>query len=262
MSKAFIIKNAREEAERRHRRSGKAYLACLEEYARENGFGTWSAMRAAHHRYETSPRATSDLTVPELTCVALMSQGLSYRAIAGAMGISQRTVRHHLREASRRFGVKRRRELPLRVLIEGFLPDAEPPHALLQNRPSAADKYEQWIRTCEAGRGLVLVTGKPGSGRSRIITETVSLLAARGLKAEVVHEPFSELQLQGALDRARDHLVIVEVSGSHVDEALLRVLEILRFDPSVEQVYRGGIVQQQVVLDSGTYLQNAVLPYP
>lgn len=63
----------------------------------------------------------NDLTDRETEVLALVAQGLSNKAISGALGISDHTTKFHIANIARKLGVHRRTEIAVRALKEGMV---------------------------------------------------------------------------------------------------------------------------------------------
>jgi LuxR family quorum-sensing system transcriptional regulator CciR len=67
------------------------------------------------------PACPQALTRRQLDCVVLVGKGKSDWEIARCLGIREDTVKEHLNEARRRYGVSRRAELPIHALYAGSI---------------------------------------------------------------------------------------------------------------------------------------------
>jgi DNA-binding CsgD family transcriptional regulator len=71
-------------------------------------------------------RPTGSLTPREVEVLRLLAAGRSNREIAAALGVSLRTVEHHIASIYGKIGARRRADAATYALRRGLLPDGEP----------------------------------------------------------------------------------------------------------------------------------------
>ena len=88
-----------------------------------------------------SPKSNQRLTDRELEVLKLVTAGLRNREIAVDLGISENTVKFHLKNIVEKLHAQNRAELAARAVREGLVPD--PPHDLVTHDRQG---HDQWRR--------------------------------------------------------------------------------------------------------------------
>lgn len=127
--------------------------------------GAMAVGKAHHARKVASPQAHEDgqlhgsagrpqvLSATELSIVEILESGASNKRIAGALGIAEQTVKNHLTNLYRRFGVRNRVEL----LLSHGLRTAKAASSRAATPPERPTTVPQ-ARTCSSSEQI----GRPG----------------------------------------------------------------------------------------------------
>jgi LuxR family quorum-sensing system transcriptional regulator CciR len=89
------------------------------------GSFAFQAAREIVRRVRSLPNEAIRLTQRQLECVALVGRGKSDWEISRILGISEETVKRHLKDARERYDVPKRVQVVLRSIFDGHIPLAD-----------------------------------------------------------------------------------------------------------------------------------------
>lgn len=108
------------------------------------------------------------------------------------------------------------------------------------------EDLDGWLRICRSGPGIVIVSGKTGTGKSTTIAKTIALLRSEGIQAVAEEEngPYHENRVAAMVEAARTHTVLLEAYGSSLDRAMAGAIGFGLDKGDLARLFRGGIHQK------------------
>lgn len=121
-----------------------------------------------------------------------------------------------------------------------------------------------WMRICRSGPGIVVVSGKTGSGKSTTIDRTIRRLRKDGVDAiaEEANLPFREERVAEMVEAARTKTVLLEAYGSSLDRAIANAMTMGLGNGDLARLFRGGMHQELHINAVGPRtLETMVMPW-
>lgn len=85
------------------------------------GVSAFETARRLNLPQEANMDSSSPLTNQQRECVLWIARGKTDAEIAGILGRSRETIRHHVKQARERYGIQKRSELAVRALYDGTI---------------------------------------------------------------------------------------------------------------------------------------------